>query len=58
MWRFILGGPGYVTVTAMRGEMGATTVRIRDMKAKLKYVRSVMRGKNRKSNKDCNDRHV
>ena len=45
VWRFILGGPGYVTVTAMRGEMGATTVRIRDMKAKLKYVRGVMRGR-------------
>ena len=44
VWRFVLGGPGYVTITALRGEMGATTVRLRDLKAKLKYGRSALRG--------------
>ena len=43
VWRFILGGPGHVSTAAMRGDMGAGTVRMRDMKAKLKYTRSVVR---------------
>ena len=43
VWRFVLGGPGHVAVAALRGELGASSVICRDMKAKLGYVRSVMK---------------
>ena len=42
--RFILGGPGYVAIAALRGELGMINMKTRDMKAKLKYVRSIMKG--------------
>ena len=44
VWRAILGAPGYVALAAMRGDLGASTMRIRDMKTKLKYTRTVIRG--------------
>ena len=44
VWRFILGGQGYVAIEALRGEIGTSCMRVRDMKAKLKYARSAMNG--------------
>ena len=42
VWRNILGCPGYTPVSAMRGDIGSSTMNIRMMKNKLKYARYVM----------------
>ena len=46
VWRCVLGAPGYAAVAALRGEMGASSTKGRDMKAKLMYVRSTMEKEN------------
>ena len=46
VWRHILGCPGYTPICAMRGDIGASTMDIREMKTKLKYVRYIMNGPN------------
>jgi len=43
VWRFILGGPGYVAIAALRGDLGASTMQMRDLKTKLKYVRCLVK---------------
>ena len=42
VWRNILGCPGYTPISAMRGDIGASTMQIRIMKNKLKYTRYIM----------------
>ena len=42
VWRNILGCPGYTPIAAMRGDIGASTMKIRIMKNKLKYTRYIM----------------
>lgn len=44
VWRQILGAPEYAPVAALRGDIGASTMVGRDVKTKLKYVRSKMNG--------------
>ena len=39
-----MGGQGHVAIEALRGEIGTSCMRVRDMKAKLKYARSAMNG--------------
>ena len=46
VWRKILGGPGYTPVVALRGEIGASTMEVRDLKAKLKYAKHILKGEN------------
>ena len=43
VWRFILGAPSYTAVAALRGDLGASCMKMRDAKTKLKYVRYVMK---------------
>ena len=38
VWRQILGAPGYTHVAALQGEIGASTVRGRDMKIKITFA--------------------
>ena len=45
--RFILGGPGYVALPALRGELGMTAIKCKDMKAKLKYAQWIMNSGNK-----------
>ena len=42
VWRHILGCPGYTPICAMRGDIGSSTMSIRVMKSKLKYIRYVV----------------
>ena len=44
VWRQILGAPSYVAVAALRGELGASNMIMRDMKTKLNMVDSAGRG--------------
>ena len=46
VWRHILGCPGYTPICAMREDIGASTMDIREMKTKLKCVRYIMNGPN------------
>ena len=39
--RQILGAPGYTLVAALQGEIGASTVRSRDMKLKITFAKQV-----------------
>lgn len=47
VWRCILGAPGYAPITAMRGDIGASTMLVRDIKSKLKYVRYAINSGNK-----------
>ena len=42
VWRFILRGPSFVAVAALRGDLGVSIMIYRDMRAKLKYARRLM----------------
>merc|ERR1711942_309441 len=42
VWRYLLGIGGYSTVTALRGEIGASMVKSRIMETSLQFVRSTM----------------
>merc|ERR1711891_22371 len=44
VWRHTMGIGGYSTVAGLRGEMGASLMKTRVMKATLQYVREVMNG--------------
>lgn len=57
VWRFILGAPGYVSIAALRGELGASNMVMRDMKTKLKYVKC-MEWRNRKLDRNYYKRYV
>ena len=46
-WRHVLGGPSFTLVVAMQEEIGASTVKCRDIKNKLKMVKHVKNTKNR-----------
>ena len=46
VWRQILGAPGYTLVAALQGEIGASTVRGRDMKIKLTFAQYMFRARN------------
>ena len=38
VWRQMLGAPRFTPVVALQGEIGASTMKCRDMKSKLKMV--------------------
>ena len=46
VWRQILGAPGYTPVVALQGEIGASTVRRRDMKIKITFAQYMFRTRN------------
>ena len=46
VWRQILGAPGYTPVAALQGEIGASTVRGRDMKIKITFAQYMFRTRN------------
>lgn len=46
VWRCLLGAPGYTPIAAMRGDVGASCMNIRDVKTKLKYVKYAMQSSN------------
>ena len=52
VWRFIMGGSGYVAVAALRGDLGASCMKVRDIKTKIKYVKNVLNGELGKLTKD------
>ena len=39
VWRQIFGGPRFTPVVSLQGEIGASTMKCRDMKSKLKMVK-------------------
>ena len=39
VWRQMLGGPRFTPVVALQGDIGASTMKCRDMKSKLKMVK-------------------
>ena len=39
VWRFVMQAPGYTPITALRGEVGASNMKVRDIKGKLKYAK-------------------
>ena len=39
VWRQVLGGPRFTPVVALQGEIGASTMKCRDTKSKLKMVK-------------------
>ena len=45
-WRQILGATGYAPVAALQGEIGASTVRGRDMKIKITFAQCMFRTRN------------
>ena len=46
VWRQILGALGYTLVAALLGEIGASTVKRRDMKIKLTFVQYMFETRN------------
>ena len=46
VWRQIFGVPGYTPVAALQGEIGASTVRGRDMKIKITFAQYMFRARN------------
>ena len=46
VWRQILGAPGYTPVAALQGEIGAPTVRGRDVKIKITFAQYMFRTRN------------
>ena len=44
VWRHAMGIGGYSTIAGLRGEMGASLMKTRVMKATLQYIRDVMNG--------------
>lgn len=47
VWRQILGAPGYSPVVTLQGEIGASSVKARDMKAKLNFVKYLYHAENK-----------
>merc|ERR1712120_97012 len=45
VWRHTMGIGGYLTVAALRGELGASMMKTRIMETTLQYVREVMNGR-------------
>ena len=46
VWRQIFGAPGYTPVATLQGEIGASTVRGRDMKIKITFTQYMFRTRN------------
>ena len=46
VWRQILGAPGYTPVVALQEEIGASTVRGKDMKIKITFAQYMFRTRN------------
>ena len=68
VWRQILGALGYTPIAALQGEIGASTVKRRDMKIKITFVQFMFRTRNgllegifrkdKKKNQRTNKKHV
>ena len=41
VWRGILGAPGYTPITVLQGEIGTSSVKYRDMKTKINYLKHI-----------------
>ena len=46
VWRQMLGAPRFTPVATMQGEIGASTMKCRDMKSKLKMMKHMKTSKN------------